>query len=79
MLAVISIFDLLGRVIFGFLVDTDFVPKYLMYAGLIFSASVSILVLPLFSDALSPFIVLSFYGLGVGGWFLMVPVLLAGT
>ena len=32
-----------------------------------------------FSDAISLFILLSFYGLGAGGWFLMVPVLLADS
>lgn len=77
LLAVISVFDLLGRVACGFLVDTNLLPKYIMYAGLIFMASLSIVILPLFHDAVSLFVVLSLYGFGVGGWFLMVPVLLA--
>ncbi len=77
LLAVVSVFDLIGRVFFGLLVDTNFVPKFVMYASLIFIASVSIILMPLFDDAISLFVVLSFYGLGVGGWFLMVPVLLA--
>jgi MFS family permease len=76
LLAVISIFDLLGRVVCGFLVDTNIMPKFLMYSGLIFVAALSIVLLPLFTDAISLFFVLSLYGFGVGGWFLMVPVLL---
>ena len=77
LLAVISVFDLLGRVCFGFLADTNYVPKFVMYSSLIFLSSVSIILLPLFNDAVSLFVILSCYGLGVGGWFLMVPVLLA--
>lgn len=77
LLAVISVFDLLGRVAFGFIVDANVIPKFVAYAGLIFIAATSILLLPLFKDATSLFIVFSLYGLGVGGWFLMVPLLLA--
>jgi hypothetical protein len=32
LLAFISAFDLIGRVVIGFLVDTNFVPKFVMYA-----------------------------------------------
>jgi hypothetical protein len=39
-------------------------------------AAASVVLLPLFGDAVSVFVVLAFYGLGAGGWFLMVPVLL---
>jgi hypothetical protein len=50
LLAVVSIFDLLGRLVMGFLADANLLPKIVLYASLIFLSGISIIALPFFED-----------------------------
>ena len=76
-LATTSVFDLLGRIVFGFTLDADVIPKYLMYTFAIGVTAISVITLPLVSSYTSLMVVMMMYGIGFGSWLLMVPLLLA--
>ena len=76
-LATTSVCDLLGRIIFGFILDADVVPKYLMYTMVIGVTAISVIALPLVSSYESLMVVMMLYGVGFGSWLLMIPLLLA--
>ena len=77
LLSVSAIFDLGGRLIFGFILDLDLFPKYIAYATMIFLAGLSAVLLPAATTFLEVSVVMACYGIGTGSWFLMVPLLLA--
>ena len=77
LLAIISIFDLIGRLSTGLILDAELVPKYLMFTIFIALSATSVIFLPLANSFTSLVMVMVFYGSGTGSWFLMVPLLLA--
>jgi hypothetical protein len=77
LLSLSAIFDLTGRILFGFFLDRDLVPKYLCYAGMMLLAGMSAILLASSSTFASIAACMALYGVGSGGWFLMVPLLLA--
>lgn len=77
LLSVTSVADLLGRIAFGFLLDSNLLPKHLMYGVMILAAGLSVIVLSFASTPALLIISMLVYGLGSGAWFLMVPLLLA--
>ena len=77
LLCATSISDLVGRIAFGFLLDANFAPKHLIYACMIISAGLSVIVLGLTHNNTVLIMAMLIYGLGAGAWFLMVPLLLA--
>ena len=77
LLSVSAIFDLTGRITFGFLLDLNLVPKYVCYSGMMLLSGLSAIFLAASSSFLSIATCMAFYGIGSGGWFLMVPLLLA--
>ena len=68
---------LVGRIAFGFLLDANKAPKHLIYACMILSAGVSVIVLGVTQNNNVLIMAMLIYGLGAGAWFLMVPLLLA--
>ena len=77
LLSVSAIFDLGGRLIFGFLLDLNLFPKYIAYATMIFLSGLSAVTLPLATTFFEVSVVMACYGIGTGSWFLMVPLMLA--
>jgi hypothetical protein len=52
-------------------------PKYLAYSSMILLAGLSAITLPSATTFSEITVCMSFYGIGTGSWFLMVPLLLA--
>lgn len=77
LLCATSVADLIGRLAFGVLLDANFASKHLIYALMILATGLSVIGLTLTRDAIGLSIAMLIYGLGSGGWFLMVPLLLA--
>ena len=77
LLSVSAIFDLTGRIAFGFFLDLNLVPKYVCYSGMMLLSGLSAILLAASSSFLSIATCMALYGIGSGGWFLMVPLLLA--
>ena len=77
LLSTSAIFDLAGRLSLGFILDLNLFPKYIGYAVMMFISGVSAILLPSTQTFSQVAICMGFYGLGTGGWFLMVPLLLA--
>ena len=77
LLAITSISELIGRISTGIMVDTEVAPKFLLFTIFIGISGTSVVCLPLASNYVSLIIVVSCYGIGIGSWFLMVPLLLA--
>ena len=77
LIAVTSISELIGRIVSGLTLDAQLVPKFAMFTGFIALSAASVILLPLANSYPSLIIVMAFYGIGVGSWFLMVPLLLA--
>ena len=77
LIAITSISELIGRIVSGLTLDAQLVPKFAMFTGFIALSAASVILLPLANSYPSLIIVMAFYGLGVGSWFLMVPLLLA--
>ena len=77
LLSISAIFDLAGRLSLGFILDLNLFPKYIGYALMMFISGVSALLLPSTETFTQVAICMGFNGLGSGGWFLMVPLLLA--
>ena len=77
LLSISAIFDLAGRLVFGFFLDLNLFPKYLGYSLMMLIAGISAVCLPSTNSFLEIAVCMSFYGVGTGGWFLMVPLLLA--
>ena len=77
LLAITSVSELIGRVATGIMVDSELAPKFILFTFFIGIAGASVVCLPLASNFASLIIVMSCYGVGVGSWFLMVPLLLA--
>ena len=77
LLSVSAIFDLAGRITFGLLLDLDLVPKYMCYCGMMLLSGLSTILLASTSTFPGIATCMALYGVGTGGWFLMVPLLLA--
>ena len=77
LIAITSISELIGRIVSGLTLDAQLVPKFAMFTGFIALSAASVILLPLANSYPSLIIVMAFYGIGVGSWFLMVPLLLA--
>ena len=77
LLAITSISELIGRISTGIMVDTEVVPKFVLFTIFIGISGASVVCLPLASSYVSLIIVMSCYGIGIGSWFLMVPLQLA--
>ena len=77
LLSISAIFDLAGRLSLGFILDLNIFPKHYGYAVMMFISAVSAICLPSTQTFTQVAICMGFYGLGTGGWFLMVPLLLA--
>ena len=77
LLSISAIFDLAGRLVFGFFLDLNLFPKYLGYSFMMLMSGVSAVCLSFTTTFSQIAICMSFYGVGTGGWFLMVPLLLA--
>ena len=77
LLAITSISELIGRISTGIMVDTEVAPKFLLFTIFVGISGTSVVCLPLASNYVSLIIVMSCYGIGIGSWFLMVPLLLA--
>ena len=77
LLSVSAIFDLAGRISFGFFLDLNLVPKYVCYSGMMLLSGLAAILLAVSSSFLSIATCMALYGIGSGGWFLMVPLLLA--
>ena len=77
LLSISAIFDLAGRLSLGFILDLNLFPKYLCYSLMMFISGISAILLPSTQTFTQVAICMGFYGLGSGGWFLMVPLLLA--
>ena len=77
LLAITSISELIGRISTGIMVDTEVAPKFLLFTIFIGISGTSVVCLPLASNYITFIIVMSCYGIGIGSWFLMVPLLLA--
>merc|ERR1719192_981097 len=57
--------------------DLNLVPKYVCYSGMMLLSGLSAIFLAASSSFLSIATCMALYGIGSGGWFLMVPLLLA--
>jgi len=77
LLSISAIFDLAGRLVFGFFLDLNLFPKYLGYSLMMLISGISAVCLPSTNTFSQIAICMGFYGVGTGGWFLMVPLLLA--
>ena len=77
LIAITSISELIGRIVCGLTLDAQLVSKFAMFTGFIAVSAASVILLPLANSYSSLIIVMAFYGIGVGSWFLMVPMLLA--
>ena len=77
LLSLSAIFDLAGRLSLGFILDLNLFPKYIGYSMMMFISGISAIILPSTETFTQVAICMGFYGLGSGGWFLMVPLLLA--
>ncbi len=77
LLSATSIADLVGRIAFGIFLDANLVPKHFAYATMILVSGLSVMGLSLANSYWSLCLTMVFYGIGVGSWFLMVPLLLA--
>ena len=77
LLSISAIFDLAGRLSLGFILDLNLFPKYIGYSFMMFISGISAILLPSTQTFTQVAICMGFYGLGTGGWFLMVPLLLA--
>ncbi|TRY67846.1 hypothetical protein TCAL_11469 [Tigriopus californicus] len=77
LLALTSVFDLLGRLISGFILDMKFVPVHLFYSGVIFMTGFSVILLSFTTNYAGLMVAVAMYGVGAGTWFLMVPLLLS--
>ena len=77
LLSISAIFDLAGRLSLGFILDLNLFPKHVAYAVMMFISGISAVCLPSTKTFTQVAICMGFYGLGTGGWFLMVPLLLA--
>ena len=77
LLSVSAIFDLTGRIAFGFFLDLNLVPKYVCYSRMMLLSGLSAILLAASSSFLSTATCMALYRIGSGGWFLMVPLLLA--
>ena len=77
LLSISAIFDLAGRLSLGFILDLNIFPKHYGYALMMFISAISAICLPSTTTFTQVAICMGFYGLGTGGWFLMVPLLLA--
>ena len=77
LLSISAIFDLAGRLSLGFILDLNLFPKYICYSLMMFISGISAILLPSTQTFTEVAICMGCYGLGSGGWFLMVPLLLA--
>ena len=77
LLSISAIFDLAGRLSLGFILDLNLFPKYICYSLMMFISGISAILLPSTQTFTQVAMCMGFYGLGSGGWFLMVPLLLA--
>ena len=77
LLSTTSLADLLGRILFGFILDANLAQKHVVYGLMILVSGASVLGLAASNGSVGLIISMLFYGLGSGAWFLMVPLLLA--
>lgn len=77
LISVTSVADLLGRIAFGFILDSNIAPKHTIYAIMILSSGISVISLSFAVSSMGLVVAMLLYGLGSGAWFLMVPLLLA--
>jgi len=77
LLSLSAVFDLGGRLIFGFVLDLKLFPNYVAYIAMIFLSGLAALLLPSASTFREIAVCMACYGVGTGAWFLMVPLLLA--
>ena len=77
LLSLSAVFDLGGRLVFGFLLDLNLFPKYLAYASMMFLSGFAAISLPSATTFVEISVCMGCYGVGTGSWFLMVPLLLA--
>lgn len=77
LLSISAVVDLFGRLGFGYIADFDLFPKYKAYSFSIFITGVSVLFLPIVTSFTWFAVLISIYGLGLGCWFLLIPVLLS--
>ena len=76
-LSICSVFDLLGRLVSGFILDMRLVPYHILYASVILMSGVSVILVPFTNDMVSLCALVSCYSVGTGTWFLMIPLLLS--
>ena len=77
LLSLSALFDLGGRLCFGFLLDLNLFPKYLAYSSMMLLAGLAAICLPSATSFTQITVCMACYGVGTGSWFLMVPLLLA--
>ena len=76
-LSLASIFDLVGRLAAGFILDAKLIRSELYYSFAILLAGTCVIILPQIEEGLLPVtLVAGFMALGTGTWFLMQPLLL---
>ncbi len=77
LLSLSAVCDLCGRLSFGVLIDLNLLPTYVWYVSMILLSGIMALLIPTATTFNQILVYLALFGVGTGGWFLMVPLLLA--
>ncbi|KAI9555860.1 hypothetical protein GHT06_018377 [Daphnia sinensis] len=76
LLSISAIFDLSGRLGLGYIADLNLFSKSKAYSLSMLTGAIAVLCLPFATTFASFAVIVSFYGFGLGSWFLLIPVLL---
>ncbi|RXG54926.1 Monocarboxylate transporter 12, partial [Armadillidium vulgare] len=77
LMSISSVVDLVGRLGIGFVSDLRIIRYSYLYASSSVLAGIALLLLPNVSSIAAVGVFLSMYGFGVGGWFVLIPPILA--
>ncbi|KAK4025124.1 Monocarboxylate transporter 9 [Daphnia magna] len=77
LLSISAIFDLSGRLGLGYIADLNLFSKSKAYSVSMLTGAIAVLCLPFATTFASFAVIVSFYGFGLGSWFLLIPVLLS--
>ena len=76
LLSVCSVFDLVGRIGFGLVLDARIVNPNLVFSAVMFASTAAVFAVPNCHDVFALGAAVSVYAVGTGTWFLMIPLLL---
>ena len=76
LLSVCSIFDLVGRIGFGLVLDANIVNPNLVFSAVMFASTAAVFAVPNCRDVLALGAAVSVFAVGTGTWWLMIPLLL---